>query len=91
MIITCRKKKNSLHVLTRMTTNGPRIIINIKCNDMNKKAYQQPRLHTVNIEQQPLLQDSITSVSGNAGLNSSISAGSGPARSRSYSDWDDEE
>ena len=58
---------------------------------MNKKAYQQPRLHTVNIEQQPLLQDSITSVSGNAGLHSSISAGSGPARSRSYSDWDDEE
>jgi len=57
---------------------------------MNKKAYQQPRLHTVNIEQQPLLQDSITSVGGNAGLNS-ISAGSGPARSRSYSDWDDEE
>ena len=43
---------------------------------MNKKAYQQPRLHTVNIEQQPLLQDSITSVSGNAGLKSSISAGS---------------
>ena len=55
---------------------------------MNKKAYQQPRLHTVNIEQQPLL---ITSVGGNANLNSSISAGSGPARSRSYSDWDDEE
>ena len=56
---------------------------------MNKKAYQQPWLHTVNIEQQPLLQ--ITSVGGNANLNSSISAGSGPARSRSYSDWDDEE
>ena len=58
---------------------------------MNKKAYQQPRLHKVNIEQQPLLQTSITSVDGNADLSSSISAGSGPARSRSYSDWDDEE
>ena len=33
---------------------------------------------------------SIADVGGNAGLNS-ISAGSGPARSRSYSDWNDEE
>ena len=59
-------------------------------NDMNKKAYQQPRLHTVNIEQLPLLQDSITSVGGNAGLNPRISGGNGPARGRSYDDWDDE-
>ena len=58
---------------------------------MNKKAYQQPRLHTVNIEQQPLLQDSITRVYGNADLNPRISGSNGPARGRSYSDWDDEE
>ena len=75
-----------------MTTNGPRIIINIKCNDMNKKAYQKPTLRVVKIEQAHIICASdVTSVGGNAGLNSSISAGSGPARSRSYSDWDDEE
>lgn len=57
---------------------------------MNKKAYQQPRLHIVNIQQQPLLQDSVRSVSGNAGFKPNISGGTVPARGRSLSDWDDE-
>ena len=59
---------------------------------MNKKAYQQPRLHTVNIKQQPLLQVSVKSVGGNADLKYN-GGGSGPARARSVSDedWEDEE
>ena len=59
---------------------------------MNKKAYQQPRLHTVNIKQQLLLQNSIQSVSSNAGVGYG-GGGSGPARARSVSDedWEDEE
>ncbi len=58
---------------------------------MKKKTYQQPRLHTVNIEQQPLLQNSVKRIGSNADFNPDISGGSGPARGRSYDDWDDEE
>ena len=62
---------------------------------MNKKAYQQPQLHIVRIQQsQMLLQASVTSVStnltGNADLNYD-GGGSGPARVLKYNpvEWED--
>jgi hypothetical protein len=58
---------------------------------MNKKAYQQPQLHSVNIRVENLMgSTSITRLSSNAGFNENISGGSGDARSRGYDDdWDD--
>ena len=61
---------------------------------MNKKAYQQPQLHCVNIRvENCLLAGSASKVAGNAEFKENISAGSGEARSRSFDDddWFDEE
>ena len=64
---------------------------------MNKKAYQKPAMQavTINIRHQ-LLNTSVNNVAGNAGLtgagdDGTITGGSGPARSRDFSGWDDEE
>ena len=65
---------------------------------MNKQAYQKPALRAViiNIRHQLLQASSVNSVGGNAGLtgagdDGTITGGSGPARSRNFSGWDDEE
>ena len=59
---------------------------------MKKKPYQQPRLHTVNINIETLMQTaSVNGVDGNAGLTLSKTGGSGPARGRESSDWFDDE
>ncbi|MBP5337753.1 MAG: hypothetical protein J6Z14_00395 [Prevotella sp.] len=60
---------------------------------MNKKHYQHPTLHIVNIHIENLLQSGspAKSVAGNAGFNSSISGGNSEARSRGFDDdWDEE-
>ena len=59
-----------------------------------KKNYQKPAMQAVAIRQKcAILAGSgpVSSVGGNAGFNSKVSAGSGTARSRSFDDWDDEE
>ena len=57
-----------------------------------KKNYQKPAMQVVAISQQcNILTDSVHTVGGNAGFNAKVSGGSGPARSRSFDDWDDEE
>ena len=58
---------------------------------MNKKEYQKPALRavTINIRHQ-LLNTSVNNVAGNASLNYG-GGNSGPARSRNFSGWDDEE
>ena len=65
---------------------------------MNKQAYQKPALRAViiNIRHQLLQASRVNSVGGNAGLtgagdDGTITGGSGPARSRNFSGWDDEE
>ncbi len=58
---------------------------------MNKKAYQQPQLHCVNIRVENLLQASVSGVSSNVGFSDKVLGGSGSARSRGFDDWDDEE
>jgi len=59
---------------------------------MNKKQYQQPQLHVVNIiNDNPLLADSFRRVQGNAGLNYGGAGGSGSARGRESADWADDE
>jgi hypothetical protein len=60
---------------------------------MNKKAYQQPRLHTVEIHIDSLLQNAspVERLESGGVLNSEIKPGSGPARGRYYeSDWDED-
>ena len=56
---------------------------------MNKKAYQKPALQavTINIRHQ-LLNTSVNNVAG--GTLKYGGGGSGPARARSFDDWDDE-
>ena len=59
-----------------------------------KKIYQKPAMQAVTIRQKCNILASgsnVSSVGGNAGFNSKVSAGSGTARSRSFDDWDDEE
>lgn len=59
---------------------------------MNKKTYQQPRLHIVRIHQaQIICASDVTSVSSNADLDY-YGGGSEPARARQNSgtDWDNE-
>ena len=63
---------------------------------MNKKTYQQPRLHIVRIHQAQIICTSkVTTVSSNLPGDDAIDyggGGSGPARARSHGgiDWDDE-
>ena len=52
-----------------------------------KKLYEAPNLTVVNIQVENLL-GTASNVDGNV-FNGSIKAGSGPARSRDYDDWDD--
>ena len=59
---------------------------------MNKKQYQQPKLHVVNIINDNLLLDgSVKSVRSNAGLNYGGAGGSESARGRESADWADDE
>ena len=61
----------------------------IKLSNM-KKVYVKPRMQAVIINSSvQLMQSSVKSVGGNA-FKSTVSGGSGDARSRSCS-WDDEE
>ena len=60
---------------------------------MNKKAYQQPQLHTVNVHiENPLLEASpVTRVTSGDLFNSKVEGGSTAARGRYYeSDWDED-
>ena len=60
---------------------------------MNKKAYQQPQLHTVNVHIENLLLDAspVTRVSSGGLFNSEVGGGSTAARGRYYeSDWDED-
>lgn len=57
---------------------------------MKKQAYQQPRLHTVNIHMENLLQI-VSQTSNNVGINATIQGGSGPSRGRESSDWFDDD
>ncbi|MBQ4392221.1 MAG: hypothetical protein II826_03815 [Prevotella sp.] len=60
---------------------------------MKKKTYQQPRLHIVRIHQaQMLCASRVNTVSSNLKGDDAIDfdgGGSGPARGRSSSDWDE--
>ena len=62
--------------------------------NMNKKAYQQPQLHTVNVHIENLLTvtSPVTSVTTSGNLfNSEVRGGNTAARGRYYeSDWDDD-
>lgn len=59
---------------------------------MNKKQYQLPLLHVVNIIIENLLLDgSVRRVQGNAGLNYRGGGGSESARGRESADWADDE
>lgn len=65
---------------------------------MNKKAYQQPRLHIVNLQSRPLLQSASQgrTITSNVGLHGegeggTITGSSGAGRSRQYDCWEDEE
>ena len=58
-----------------------------------KKIYVKPTLREVFVHPQSALAGSatISSVGGNADFNSTVSPGNGEARSREFTDWDDEE
>lgn len=56
---------------------------------MNKKEYMKPALRIVRIEHQGIICTSVTNVAG--GTLNYGGGGSGPSRSRSFDDWDDEE
>ena len=60
--------------------------------NMNKKAYQQPQLHTVNVHIENLLTVTSPVTRVNSGLfNSEVRGGSTAARGRYYeSDWDED-
>ena len=60
---------------------------------MNKKAYQQPQLHTVNVHIENLLLDAspVTDIESGGLLNPKVGGGSTAARGRYYeSDWDED-
>ena len=61
---------------------------------MNKKTYQQPQLHTVNVHIENLLNETspVTRVTTSGDLfNSEVRGGSTAARGRYYeSDWDED-
>ena len=59
-----------------------------------KKNYQKPAMQAVTIRQKCAILASaseVNSVGGNAGFNSKVSGGNGPARSRSVNVWGEEE
>ena len=56
---------------------------------MNKKVYQQPELHIMDVYTGSLLN--ATSVESNAGLNMDQQGSDKPARGRQFSDWFDED
>jgi hypothetical protein len=56
---------------------------------MNKKQYQQPTLHIVNVKIENLMGD-LTSVGGNV-FSGSIKAGNVAARGRDFDGWDDDD
>ncbi len=56
-----------------------------------KKNYIRPTMQVVIMQATNLICESLKSVGGNAGFNSKVSGGSGPARSRGFGDWDDDE
>ena len=62
---------------------------------MNKKQYQQPTLHIVNLNIENLMgslsNPGVTSVSSGDVFNSKITGGSGTARGRDFGGWDDDE
>ena len=61
--------------------------------NMNKKAYQQPQLHTVNVHIENLLNETspVTGVESGGLFNSEVGGGSTAARGRYYeSDWDED-
>ena len=61
--------------------------------NMNKKAYQQPQLHTVNVHIENLLTETspVTRVNSGSLFNSEVRGGSTAARGRYYeSDWDED-
>ena len=61
--------------------------------NMNKKAYQQPQLHTVNVHIENLLNETspVTRVTSGGLFNSEVRGGSTAARGRYYeSDWDED-
>ena len=61
--------------------------------NMNKKAYQQPQLHTVNVHIENLLTvtSPVTGVKSGDLFNSEVRGGNTAARGRYYeSDWDED-
>ena len=61
--------------------------------NMNKKAYQQPQLHTVNVHIENLLNvtSPVTDVNSGGLFNPEVEGGSTAARGRYYeSDWDED-
>lgn len=56
---------------------------------MNKKEYMKPALRIVRIEHQGIICTSVNNVAG--GTLKYGGGGSGPSRSRSFDDWDEEE
>lgn len=57
---------------------------------MNKKQYQQPQLHVVNIIIENLLGGSVRNVKSNVSMGYG-GRGSGSARGRESADWADDE
>ena len=60
--------------------------------NMNKKTYQQPQLHTVNVHIENLLNvtSPVTDVNSGGLFNSKVGGGSTAARSRDYEiDWEE--
>ena len=57
---------------------------------MKKQAYQQPRLHIVDIHMENLLQ-TVSQTSNNVDITLSKTGGSGPARGRESSGWFDDD
>lgn len=57
---------------------------------MNKKQYQQPTLHIVNLKIENLMSAITTSVGGNV-FSGSIKAGNVAARGRDFDGWDDDD
>ena len=58
-----------------------------------KKKFLKPTIQVVTLQMQGLICTSpvVTNVGSNAGFNSEIKSGSGPARGRSFDDWNDYE
>ena len=57
---------------------------------MKKQVYQQPTMTVVKLQQTGICTSDVRSVNGNADMDYG-GGSSGPARARSFGDWDDEE